>query len=83
MRSVEGTIQHLIGSGFDPQLRNHPYHCFVYTSFQERATKLSHKNTAQLASSYGDEALGQICGAIAVRSLLPLPGCLCLASGLL
>ncbi len=34
MRSVEGTIQRLIGSGLDPQLENNPYLCFVYTSFQ-------------------------------------------------
>lgn len=34
MRSIETTIQRLIGSGMDPQLENNPYLCFVYTSFQ-------------------------------------------------
>lgn len=65
MRSVEVTIQNLIGSGMDPKTENNPYLGFVYTSFQERATKVSHGNTARLASEYGDETLGKICGAIA------------------
>ena len=34
MRSVEITIQNLIGSGLDPKLENNPYLCFIYTSFQ-------------------------------------------------
>jgi len=65
MRSVESTIQRLIGSGLDPKLENNPYLCFVYTSFQERATKISHANTARLASYYGDNLLTKICGIIA------------------
>lgn len=39
MRSVEVTIQNLIGSGMDPKTENNPYLGFIYTSFQERATK--------------------------------------------
>lgn len=39
MKSVEVTIQNLIGSGMDPKTENNPYLGFVYTSFQERATK--------------------------------------------
>jgi len=65
MRSIETTIQRLIGSGLDPQLENNPYLCFVYTSFQERATKISHGNTARLATYYGDNALCKLCGVIA------------------
>ena len=34
MRSIEVTIQNLIGSGLDPRLENNPYLTFVYTSFQ-------------------------------------------------
>ena len=34
MRSVEKTIQNLIGSGMDPKTENNPYHGFIYTSFQ-------------------------------------------------
>lgn len=65
MHAVETTIQRLIASGFDPQLENNPYLCFIYTSFQERATKISHANTARLASHHGDPLLARICTAIA------------------
>jgi hypothetical protein len=34
------TIQNLIGSGMDPKTENNPYLGFIYTSFQERATKV-------------------------------------------
>lgn len=40
MRAVEVTIQNLIGSGMDPKTENNPYLGFIYTSFQERATKV-------------------------------------------
>jgi acyl-[acyl-carrier-protein] desaturase len=65
MRAVEVTIHHLIGRGFDPQTENDPYLGFVYTSFQERATKISHRNVAKLALRSGEEKLHQICGLIA------------------
>ncbi|BFI28594.1 acyl-[acyl-carrier-protein] desaturase [Marchantia polymorpha subsp. ruderalis] len=65
MKSIEKTIQYLIGSGMDPQTENNPYLGFVYTSFQERATFISHGNTARHAKSYGDTKLAQICGLIA------------------
>jgi acyl-[acyl-carrier-protein] desaturase len=65
MRAVERTIQQLIGAGMDPQTENNPYLCFVFTAFQERATKLSHGATARLAKAAGDEALARVCGAIA------------------
>ncbi|RMZ52538.1 hypothetical protein APUTEX25_003681 [Auxenochlorella protothecoides] len=65
MLAVERTIQRLISSGMDPGTENHPYHAFVFTSFQERATKLSHGSTARLAVAAGDEALAKICGTIA------------------
>ncbi len=41
MKAVERTIQNLIGSGMDPKTENNPYLGFIYTSFQERATKVS------------------------------------------
>jgi hypothetical protein len=40
MHAVEVTIQNLISSGMDPKTENNPYLGFVYTSFQERATKV-------------------------------------------
>lgn len=35
MRSVEGTIQRLLGSGLNPRLENNPYLTYIYTSAQE------------------------------------------------
>mmetsp|Transcript_27033 Transcript_27033/g.86890 ORF Transcript_27033/g.86890 Transcript_27033/m.86890 type:complete len:195 (-) Transcript_27033:124-708(-) len=41
------------------------YMGFIYTSFQERATKISHGNTGRHALEQGDKSLAQICGIIA------------------
>lgn len=65
MRSIEVTIQHLITSGFNPDAQKDPYRGFVYTSFQERATKISHSNVGRLAGEYGDSGLRRICAKIA------------------
>ncbi|CAA7024440.1 unnamed protein product [Microthlaspi erraticum] len=65
MLMVERTVQHLISSGMDPGTENNPYLGFVYTSFQERATFVSHGNTARLAKEAGDPVLAKICGTIA------------------
>lgn len=65
MRSVEVTIQHLITNGFNPDARKDPYRGFVYTSFQERATKISHGNVGKLARDAGDKNLSRICAKIA------------------
>jgi acyl-[acyl-carrier-protein] desaturase len=42
-----------------------PYQSIVYTSFQERATKISHVNTGKLADKAGDFTLSKICKTIA------------------
>lgn len=65
MRSIEVTIQHLITSGFNPGAQKDPYKGFVYTSFQERATKISHGNVGKLARDAGDKNLSKICAKIA------------------
>mmetsp|Transcript_21744 Transcript_21744/g.33236 ORF Transcript_21744/g.33236 Transcript_21744/m.33236 type:complete len:296 (-) Transcript_21744:617-1504(-) len=65
MRQIEVTIQHLITSGFNPKANKDPYKGFVYTSFQERATKISHGNVGKLAREKGDKTLGKICAMIA------------------
>jgi acyl-[acyl-carrier-protein] desaturase len=65
MRSIETTIHHLINNGFDPRTENDPYLGFVYTSFQERATKISHRNVGVLAKKAGESHLHKICGMIA------------------
>lgn len=65
MRAIEVTIQHLITSGFNPGARKDPYRGFLYTSFQERATKISHGNVGKLAKDYGARDLQRICAKIA------------------
>jgi len=65
MRQIEKTIQYLIGSGMHLGIEHNPYLGFVYTSFQERATFISHANTARFAKGYGDLKLSEICRTIA------------------
>ncbi|XP_017974175.1 PREDICTED: stearoyl-[acyl-carrier-protein] 9-desaturase, chloroplastic [Theobroma cacao] len=65
MRQIEKTIQYLIGSGMDPGTEKNPYLGLIYISFQERATFISHGNSARLAKKHGDINLAQICGSIA------------------
>ncbi|KAJ1704086.1 hypothetical protein LUZ63_003865 [Rhynchospora breviuscula] len=65
MKMIEKTVQYLIGFGMNVMVENNPYKGFLYTSFQERATFISHGNTASLAKKYGDVNLAQICGTIA------------------
>jgi acyl-[acyl-carrier-protein] desaturase len=65
MRAVEVTVHHLINKGFDPKTGNDPYLGFIYTSFQERATKISHSNVGRLAKKSGEILLHKICGLIA------------------
>ena len=64
MRAFEATTQHLIRNGFDPETNNDPYKGLIYTSFQERATKISHGNTARLANQCGDTTLSSICALV-------------------
>ena len=65
MREIEMTTQHLINDGFDIGTGRDPYKNFVYTSFQELATYVSHNRVAQLAKTYGDNKLSKICKMIA------------------
>lgn len=65
MREVEITTQHLINDGFDPGTDRDPYKNFVFTSFQELATYVSHNRVAQLAKKFGDHKLSKICKLIA------------------
>ncbi len=65
MRKVEQTIHRLIYNGFDPKSEKDPYQAIIYTSFQERATKISHVNTGKLADKAGDDVLSRICKTIA------------------
>jgi acyl-[acyl-carrier-protein] desaturase len=65
MREIEMTTQHLIADGFDIGTGRDPYKNFVYTSFQELATYVSHNRVGQLAKKYGDAKLAKICKLIA------------------
>lgn len=44
---------------------SNPYCGLIYTSFQEKATFISHGNTARHAKLHGDATLAKICGLIA------------------
>ncbi len=48
MRAIEVTINHLIANGFNPRTFPDPYNGLIYTSFQERATRISHGNVGKL-----------------------------------
>ncbi len=65
MRSVEVTIHHLLHNGFNPRAHPDLYGGLVYTSFQERATKISHANVGRLAAGQGNVDLMKICQRIA------------------
>ena len=65
MREVEITTQHLLTDGFDIGTDRDPYKNFVYTSFQELATNISHKRVGQMAKKKGNALLGKMCTIIA------------------
>ncbi|OSY87121.1 fatty acid desaturase [Tenacibaculum holothuriorum] len=65
MREVEITTQHLISDGFDIGTSTDPYKNFVYTSFQELATYISHINVAKIAKKQGHKALAKMSRIIA------------------
>jgi acyl-[acyl-carrier-protein] desaturase len=61
MKEVEITTQHLIADGFDIGTDRDPYKNFVYTSFQELATYISHNRVAKMAREYGSTTLSRMC----------------------
>jgi len=65
MRQMEVSTQYLIADGFDIGTGHDPYRNFVYTSFQELATNISHRRVASLAKKDGDTLLSKMCGVIA------------------
>ena len=64
MREIEQTTQHLIADGFDIGTGRDPYKNFVYTSFQELATFVSHNRVALIAKKYGEKKLFKMCNLI-------------------
>ena len=65
MRAVELTVHHLVNNGFNPRTEDDPYYALIYTSFQERATRVSHRNVGRHVKAQGDAHLATICGRIA------------------
>ncbi|MFD0940655.1 acyl-ACP desaturase [Pedobacter boryungensis] len=65
MRQMEISTQYLIADGFDIGTGHDPYRNFIYTSFQELATNISHRRVASLAKKDGDTLLSKMCGVIA------------------
>jgi acyl-[acyl-carrier-protein] desaturase len=65
MKQMEITTQHLIADGMEIGTARDPYKNFVYTSFQELATNISHRRTATIAKKHGNNQLSKICGVIA------------------
>ncbi|NNE32862.1 MAG: acyl-ACP desaturase [Winogradskyella sp.] len=61
MREIEKTTQHLISDGFDIGTDRDPYKNFVYTSFQELATYISHNRVAKLAKEKSNKQLAKMC----------------------
>ena len=69
MREMETSTQHLIADGFDIGTDQDPYKNFIYTSFQELATNISHRRVGALAHKKGNEQLAKMCGVIAADEL--------------
>jgi len=65
MREVEVTVQNLISDGGDTQTENDPYRTFIYTSFQEIATRVSHLNVGKVAQSVGADRLARLSKVVA------------------
>jgi len=65
MREMEVTTQFLISDGFDIGTGVDPYKNFVYTSFQELATNVSHRRVGTLSRKAGNKNLAKICNTIA------------------
>ncbi|MET4083739.1 acyl-[acyl-carrier-protein] desaturase [Pedobacter sp. UYP30] len=65
MRQMEISTQYLIADGFDIGTGHDPYRNFIYTSFQEMATNVSHRRVASMAKKEGDTLLSKMCGVIA------------------
>jgi acyl-[acyl-carrier-protein] desaturase len=69
MRAMEVSTHYLLADGFDIGTGRDPYRNFIYTSFQELATNVSHRRTATLAKQFGNPHLSKICGLIAADEM--------------
>lgn len=69
MQEFEKSTQFLIADGFEIETGQDPYRNFIYTSFQELATNISHRRVATLAKQQGDSLLSKINGVIAADEM--------------
>jgi acyl-[acyl-carrier-protein] desaturase len=69
MREMEISTQYLLSDGFDIGTGHDPYRNFVYTSFQELATNISHRRVASLVKKTGNAQLAKINGVIAADEM--------------
>ena len=69
MQEFERSTQYLIADGFNIETGQDPYRNFIYTSFQELATNISHRRVASLAKQQGDSLLSKINGVIAADEM--------------
>lgn len=65
MREIEISTHYLISDGFDIGTSHDPYKNFVYTSFQELATYISHNRVSELAKKHSVKSLAKMCKIIA------------------
>ena len=65
MREMEISTQYLLQDGIEIGTGNDPYRNFIYTSFQELATNVSHRRVAAFSKKEGDKLLAKMCGVIA------------------
>ncbi len=65
MKQMEISTQYLLSDGFDIGTAADPYRNFVYTSFQEQATFISHKRVGAIAKKQDNPDLAKICSKIA------------------
>src|SRR5690606_27438958 len=65
MREMEISTQYLLQDGIEIGTGNDPYRNFIYTSFQELATNVSHRRVAAFSKKDGDKLLAKMCGVIA------------------
>lgn len=69
MREMETSTQYLLADGFDIGTDQDPYKNFLYTSFQELATNISHRRVGALAHKKDNQQLAKMCGVIAADEL--------------
>jgi len=69
MREFQLTVQYLIQDGFFVGMEHNPYKSFVYTSFQEMATNITHRRVATACKRQGNARLAKICAAVAADEM--------------